>query len=478
MTATIDIHDHIFSGRDIPLEGYLFSRKYDQWTIRLAAPILLPLLAYYIRRQGPRIDRPLEHLVMDLAYRYLGQGYRRWVEVLSLRTVSEIAARMVATYEKDSVDLFVPLMIDFEYWFLNTPDNPIQSQVESVYRNVVLPYKGRIHPFVPFDPARELAFRKKLPNPDASKQGIPEEVSSLKLVKDAIRNKGFIGVKVYNTLGYRPLGNAAVDKERRSIFRKNGMESYIALTGEEIDEVLEELYAYCVKEQVPLTAHCVSNGIEAYPGASLVFAGPRYWRPVLDKYPNLHLNLAHYGWSQPHAFPPRGWRPSWTRRPSRPSDDIDPDGGESNWTSEITEMLPHYKHLYTDVAHHGVVVEKDVPKFIASYRAIVHDYPGVLQERLLYGTDWHVFTRMDNFLSFEERYHRIWQEKGLFSEAEVDHIMGGNALQFLGLLPKNTPRGHGWTKNRERLEEFYAKHKIKPPLWFHEVRTAGKAKKR
>lgn len=37
-------------------------------------------------------------------------------------------------------------------------------------------------------------------------------------------------------------------------------------TGQQFDQVLTELYDYSEKEQVPITAHCVSDGIEAYPG--------------------------------------------------------------------------------------------------------------------------------------------------------------------------------------------------------------------
>jgi predicted TIM-barrel fold metal-dependent hydrolase len=473
MTITIDIHDHIFSGRDLPLRGYLLSRRFDEWYIRLFAPILLTLLANYVRREGSDSIRPLERACMEFAYQYLGQGYRKWVKILSLRDASEIARQMIDTYQKDLVDLFVPLMIDFEYWFANTPDTSIDSQVQSVYQNVVLPNQGRIHPFAPFDPARELAFRKGLPNPDMSRHGMPEHVSSLELLKDAVRTKGFIGVKVFNTLGYRPLGNAAVDAQRRSIFQRNGMKQYTAFSGEEFDQVLIELYEFCMDEQVPMTAHCVSNGIEGYSGASLVFGGPRYWRAVLERYPTLHLNLAHYGWSRPDAYPPQNrwpwftssWR-AFKRAIYRERSDIDPDGGSTTWTSEITDMMSRYPFLYTDVAHHSVVVDEDVPKFLASYQAISRDYPGLLQQRLLYGTDWHVITRMDHFQDFQERYLHMGKQGNIFSDGEADNFLGGNALHFLGLLPKSAPFNRGWTKNRERLAKFYKKHKIRPPGWF------------
>jgi hypothetical protein len=50
------------------------------------------------------------------------------------------------------------------------------------------------------------------------------------------------------------------------------------------------------------------------------------------------------------------------------------------------------------------------------------------------------------------------RQTDFFTEEEIDRFLGGNALEFLGLLPGG--------KNRERLENFYAKKKIAPPKWF------------
>jgi predicted TIM-barrel fold metal-dependent hydrolase len=473
MPLIIDIHDHLFSGRDIPLNGYLGSRWYDEWYIRLCAPVLFPLIADYIRREGSSSLKPLEEVLINIAVRYLGEGHRRWGDILSMKSSGDIARRMIETYEADGVDLYVPLMIDFEYWFANSIDNPIDQQVESVYREVVLPYRGTIHPFAPFDPARELAFRAGFPSPDGLRTGKRETCSSMELMKDAIRTKGFIGVKVYNTMGYRPLGNAEVDAERRKIFIRNGMSPYASFSGEAFDEIMLELYAFCQQEQVPITAHCVSNGMEAYPKASLVFGGPRFWQPVLERFPDLHINLAHYGWSRPdayrhprHAHSFRRWRRRVGRWVQRKPPVIEPDDGLQDWTEKITRMLAVHPNLFTDVAHHGVVIPSYQPGILASYKAICHDYPGLIGERLLFGTDWHVFTRIDNFQTFLETYTHLLKEGQIFDDAEIEKFLGGNALRFLGLMPVGTPAEQGWSKNRERLSQFYQRENIDPPAWF------------
>ena len=467
MKPIIDVHTHIFRGRDIPLKGCLLSRRYEEWYIRLLAPLLFSVIAKCVRREKLATEKtgPVCGLVQNLVYKYMGPGYRRWADILSLTEVADVARELINTYEKDGIALYIPLMIDYEYWFKSPQEPSIASQIEAIYQHVVLPQEGKVHPFVSFDPAREQAYRKEMLGPT----GQPEEYSSLGLVKDAIRNRGFIGVKVYNTLGYRPLGNEEVDKQRKQIFERNGMGRYSVFTGQEFDDVLTELYEFCVEEQVPITAHCVWNGIEAYPGASFDFGSPKYWRPVLDKFPDLHLNLAHFGWSYPDEYfseVPQIVQSLFKLRQAL--------GGQSweaqvenkkPWVREICEMLGTYKYLFTDVAHHGVTDDKDIPKFKAAYQKMRKDFGDLIPERLLFGIDWHVIARVDNYTGFKDRYiHRVLND--IFTDEEMADFLGGNTLRFLGLLPLETKPQDGWTENRKRLKDFYERNDIEPPDWF------------
>ena len=477
MKPIIDVHAHVFRGKDIPLKGFLLSRKYE-WYIKLLAPILFCVIANCVRREEAQKRGFMCGLMLELVYKYMGQGYRNWADILSIKEVEEVAALLAGTFDKDGIELYVPLMIDYEYWFKNTEEPPIACQIEDVYQNVVLPQKGKFHPFVPFDPARELAFRAGMPGPDYPDDGPPEEPGSLDLVKDAIRNKGFIGVKIYNTLGYRPLSNALVDDERRRIFRDNKMERYCVFTGEQFDQVLSELYEFCVQEQVPITAHCVSNGVEAYPGASFDFGNPVYWQEVLDRFPDLHLNLGHFGWSHPDGYYPKAqWRrvlyqsilriqKTVKMRSYKALTGPSSAGGEKTWVREICEMLVRYRYLFADVAHHGVVEGKDIEKYKASYKAICADFPGAIRKRLLFGIDWHVITRLEHYPDFKEKYLEVLTDGNLFPSDAIEDFLGGNALHFLGLLPLDTKPEDGWTGNRKRLQSFYKAEQIEPPAWF------------
>jgi predicted TIM-barrel fold metal-dependent hydrolase len=390
----------------------------------------------------------------------MGDGYRRWAEILAKAEVADVAKAMLDTYDKDGIDLYVPLMIDYEYWFKNSPEPSISKQIEKIYEDVVVPSEGRIHPFVPFCPAREVAHRRGLPGPDHPDNG-PIETSSLALVKDAIENKGFIGVKLYNSLGYRPLGNVKVDEKRRKILRRNRRDRYTVFTGEEIDEVLCDLYQFCVDEQVPITTHCGYTGVEAYSGASLHFGHPKFWRKVLNRYPDLHLNLAHFGWAPGGYFPPER---NIVMRSLKSLSRALSDGEEPvTWVRTICEMLEKYDNLFTDVAHHNVMAEDAVPEFQRSYRAMCSDFPDLLQCRLMFGIDWHVITRADGFENFMERYVEVLDEEEIFSIADVGEFLGGNAVRFLGLGPEGDA---GWSGNHERLRRFYDSQGIEPPEWF------------
>jgi predicted TIM-barrel fold metal-dependent hydrolase len=451
MSPVIDVHTHVFSALDIPLEGYLLSRRSERRLGRLLDPWIsifpMPqLFAYVARRARERcVTRRLdENIKRGWFYtaalwtygKLSGQRFLDWEDSLSSWAAAN-GNRLAATWP--DVDLFVPLIIDYEYWFANSLDNPLDEQLDVVFEHLIVPHNGRIHPFVPFDPARELAYRKGLVGPD----GQLEKNRPLTLVEDAIENRGFLGVKLYNSLGYRPIGNAEPELalKRRHIAVRNNKRPYL-FDGEEYDEVLCDLYDFCVENQVPITAHCVMDGIEAYPGASIDFGHPNYWSEVLgqEKYRALRLNLAHFGWNQ---SPGQGF------------------DGDKSWAKDVCKLMVEHDHVYADVSHHRVLDRKGRKQFIAGYRRMQEDFGAdmdKIKSRILFGTDWHVLRRMKGYRNFLDNYQRVLLEAGIFTDAEMDRFNGGNALEFLGLTPG--------AANRRRLERFYQANGIAAPAWF------------
>lgn len=411
MKPIIDVHEHIFNARDIPLKGYLFSRKdegaMERWLRRFIPFVIYCIRVIPISKKKEKIYKKiLCKLVLDTLFLIMGnQGrqYRIWAKTLS-RKVIYIAKEMIKTYDKDGIDLYVPLMIDYEYWFESTKDTPLKKQIEDIYNYIVIPYKGRIHPFVPFDPARELAYQNGMLNPDKE----PEQDGSMKLVKNAIENKGFIGVKLYNSLGYKPLDNKTVDEKRRKKIKLHKKMGYDKFTGDKYDEVLSELYKYCSDNRVPITAHCVMDGIESYPKASYDFGQALFWNDVLDRYKDLHLNLAHFGWNSRLSY-----------------------HDNRNWIKGICQMLINHKNLYTDVSHHRVISDRYGQRFKSDYEAIRRDwsnYNGIdgwsmIKKKLLFGIDWHVIKRVKNFEYFKEKYLDVLKHKNLFTDKEIDNFL-------------------------------------------------------
>ncbi len=460
MPPVIDVHTHIFSALDIPLEGYLLARRSENPVGRLLDPVLsvfpMPQLFRYVasrardrcvtRRLGEGDAKWWFYTAALWAYGKLAlQRFLDWEDSLSSAPETN-ADKLIDTWPR--IDLFVPLMIDYEYWFANSMDTRLGAQIDTVFDNVVLPHKGRIHPFVPFDPAREIAHRRGMISPD----GQVEIDRPMTLVRDAIENRGFIGVKLYNSLGYRPLGNGdrEVSLRRLRIAVRNNKMTYL-FKGDDLDQVLCELYDYCVDNEVPITAHCVMNGIEAYPKASFHFGKAEFWKEVLkqDRYRKLRVNLAHFGWNQARG---QGY-----------------DGSES-WVKDICDLILEHDNLYTDVSHHRVLTAGGARRFVDGYRRMQRDYAGdmdKIKRRILYGSDWHVLRRLRRYRSFLDRYEQVLTRAGLFDEQELDAFRGGSAMEFLGLTPGGA--------NRRRLASFYRANAIDPPQWFAAGDGTGEA---
>lgn len=459
MQPTIDVHNHIFSALDIPLEGYLLSRRSERRIGRMIDPWIsifpMPQLFGYVARRARErcVTRQLDSevnrgwfyaMVLWIYGKLSGQRFLEWEDSLSSCAAAN-SDRLIDTWP--DVQLFVPLMIDFEYWFANSLDNPLGEQIDAVFRDVVVPHLGKIHPFVPFDPARELAYRKGMVSPDGQLETNPP----LELVRDAIEAKGFIGVKLYNSLGYRPLGNddAEASMKRRHIAVRNQKLPYL-FDGEEYDEVLCDLYDYCVDHEVPITAHCVMDGIEAFPGASFDFGQARFWDEVLkqDRYKTLRLNLAHFGWNQ---APGQGY------------------AGSESWTKDVCRLIVKYDNVFADVSHHRVLTESGRNQFIEGYRQMKTDFSADLEKiksRILFGSDWHVLRRMRGYREFLDKYQRVLVQAEIYSTSELDRFRAENALEFLGL------RAGG--RNRERLLFLYQTYGSSVPDWYRQAgRLAG-----
>jgi predicted TIM-barrel fold metal-dependent hydrolase len=191
-----------------------------------------------------------------------------------------------------------PALVDFSKWVEDDHNNPMSQQIAVMSRIARRKNGPRIHGFVGFDPLRQAMYEKNH-GPDAE--------NSLKLAQRAIAEQGFIGIKLYPPMGFRPSDNAKLGKDFPCHVRFGvpdekgpcaantpvGHDGIGSEPGALLDDVLMRLYAWCADNNVPIMAHTAnSNGTS--PDYDMR-ADPKFWKPVLAAFPKLPLNLAHFG---------------------------------------------------------------------------------------------------------------------------------------------------------------------------------------
>jgi predicted TIM-barrel fold metal-dependent hydrolase len=314
----------------------------------------------------------------------------RWVKLFG-RSRLDLAADLVRTF-KDEVDLYTPLLVDLGTGVGDVAKTTVAQQVE-LYEKIsrasmsgVVPGIGKatLLPFVGFDPLRELRARPTQPIR-----------SPLEIVQDAVLRYGFVGVKLYPQMGWRPSGNAP----------------WGALTAEDagaLDEIVEEFFAWCEAENVPLTAHC-SNSNYAHqdfgtPGAE--YGRPEDWLPVLERHPGLHVNLGHFG-------------------------GVRKDEAPTGWPWRIARATRSAPGLYADVGNHRI----DDHALLEGYFDMLEAMRSTLEtatiaDRLMYGSDWFMEALHPEHDDFLTTYRSNFERR--FGADATEDFLGRNALRFLG----------------------------------------------
>ena len=311
----------------------------------------------------------------------------------------------------DEVDLYTPLLVDLELGLNDRAKTSVLQQVELQERISRLSMLGRlpgvrrarIHPFVGFDPRREVL---------SARRGDP--LGALDVVKLAVERYGFVGVKVYPPMGFRPLNNAT---------KPGGPPGQ---DGVAVDDALRELYAWCLAENVPVTAHCnISNGAR---DAYNAFSDPEDWGAVLAEFPGLHLNLGHFGGVR--TLTPDSW--PWQ---------IALLAGEGSDAPG--------RNLYADVGNHRTD-EEGFGTFMAELgQLFAAEETRAMANRLMYGSDWYMLAILPNLDSFLDDYRDAYAEA--FGQRATEEFLGRRALSFLGF---DDPQNKNCTRLRARYERY------------------------
>ncbi|HSJ62646.1 MAG TPA: amidohydrolase family protein [Gemmatimonadaceae bacterium] len=235
---------------------------------------------------------------------------------------------------------------------------------------------GRIFPFVAINPRRS---------------------AYLDILRRAVEEMGFCGVKLYPSLGY------AVDTS-----------------------AMRKVYDYCIREDIPLLVHCTDGGFYRDAGA-IANSDPDKWYPVLDDYPELRLCFGHCG----------GWRGLVGGGPPAPD----------SWAEEVVGYIRSFPNVCADLSYHvdmmaGGALETD---YFATLHALLAD--PTVAGRILFGTDaWLVR------LNITDAHYWKYFERHLTAD-EFRQITEEAPRRFLGLP---AAAGTGARPNIERHLAFLA----------------------
>jgi predicted TIM-barrel fold metal-dependent hydrolase len=334
-----DVHCHVFNYRDVP-DKFLGIR--------------IP--------QNERLLAGIENILRRFANsshkdKYSNLAY--FINFLRSRTTIEITEKLVSYYSEKNL-ILCPLMMDMSMGIKGKIIDDFQIQIEKMKALRDL-FPERILPFLALDPNN--AELKK----------------NFMKVFSEIGGYNFFGVKIYPSLGYLPS-----------------------------HPLLMEVFEICEACRIPVTAHCSSaivhtgrKYIDNIPGFHQnadgswsnepisvkfrkrsdyadFFNQPTNWIKVLERFPQLKLNLAHFGGDT-----------EWQKYIS---------GETENWVNRIIDMMNRYNGLYADFSYtfYNRKYSKSLKKLLSENEQIA--------SRVLYGSDFYMVVSEGHFRSLKTSF--------------------------------------------------------------------------
>ncbi len=358
--------------------------------------------------------------------------------------------------------LLTPALVDFEFWIVDiprrSPPRPrsasIASQVQVQSRISRRRGGVHVHGYVAFDPLHQCLYEDGSIHDDGSK-------SPFDIVKSAILESGFIGVKLYPPMGFRPYGNNSASLPRPVVDRYVLPADY----GARLDRALLNLYVWCRDNGVPILAHA-HNSNEPYPGGG-ADADPDLWESVLLKsdaqgrnFLSLQLNLAHMGGFREtleKGLPrTRSWEWKLGRiRKSHPTAQVFGD------LSYFRELIPIPNRSDMNTADRAAL-QRQQEQFASTRSAVqslFREFKAACSDSadfLLFGSDWimvgvELGTSDQAFpqpVKYKAQVETFLEQVG-YGPADRQKIMFGNSIRYLGL--------RSGQPTRLRLEDFCAR---------------------
>jgi len=320
----INVHGHIINYGCCPNEWFLAQTHIPEWVLKLYSPRAIVWLLTKLM-PGSKFDRTAQmmKLFKNTLYENADQYY-----------MSEMVP--------NNIELFIPLVMDMDY----ATDEHSQAElgysyIVTIMSEIAKDYYGVIMPFYGFDPRRE---------------------QSAALAKNTLNNMGYLGIKMYTRLGFSPWEESPINKPQTNT-------------------ELSIMYRFCQEYRIPITVHCSSGGaysqsLVGYKEKADVLTHPRAWKPVLEKYPELKINFAHFGQSI-HKY--------------------------NTWTRTIIEYIKEYDFVFADLAYHNDAHNKKTKELY--FKALTSIIPHIPRHRVMLGSDYpmtaHTYNESDYYKPFE-----------------------------------------------------------------------------
>jgi predicted TIM-barrel fold metal-dependent hydrolase len=381
MRKFINVHCHLLNFEFVPDSFFKITRGVPEWILRHKLTSTVSNILTFLL-PGPQGDK--FHEVLNI----MNMEINKVVEVL------------VDEMEEAGIVLATPLMMDLKSFSdKQSPGILYEDQIELI-SNIAAKYPWKIMPFIMFDPRRPGAFD---------------------ITKNALKDKGFLGVKMYPSLGYHPNPCSGFNKKQ-------------------MNKELKKIYKYCANKSIPITTHCSKGGAYRVKRLARRLSHPLNWIEVLEEHPDLCINFAHFGG-------PEGRKKKFLNT-------NDP----GLWCNVIQKLMimKGYKNVYADTSYHeGALKEDTAAAYYAALKKLISK--DRIKNRIIFGTDW-LMTRH----TWPEKKYVGKFIKGLPAQ-ELEQVAFDNPLRFL------FPGG----KVPQRIKDFYTSKDVtdSPPEWMKQNLT-------
>jgi len=387
----IDAHCHFFTNSILADRLQRDTKNILKLSKKLSLPVSSPIVQgaaeflitgventpeemYEYMKQSYGCDFIAVPLMLDLTYAFISPEQESKAstikKALDAAKESSLPDKYIEAIEK-RLDTFERSALGIDVF-----KNSYEKQIESL-TNIKQSMPDKVYPFFSVDPRRDNEF----------KGGILSEIK-----KYVGRGKPFAGVKLYSSLGYSPTHPVLYGSGKK-----------------------EGVYAYCERHNIPVTVHSSIEGfshfldktkIEGdiyYPEAGkcvpaeflydegilkyennlptkdfeaitrerlVLLNHPVIWRKVLEKYPRLKIDLAHFGGViQAYKYAT--------------------DDKSSFWPEYIIEMLDDFPNVYSDYScYYEQGGNPDYMELI--YKSLYKNLPRNAKKKVMFGSDFYM----------------------------------------------------------------------------------------